>query len=214
MCQHFAQNERGRQLPHGVAGRLARINEDWLPPTEAGKPNACCVVRPSKVSQYRCLAATVARGSDSRKVNLFCRVYAWDSSDSLVHHSDFNLQPLDLVLAVFLSLASREIPNDSPPELDSSSEPNNRPGPKHSAVARERQQPVGLLSMGSIPLQRIESRCPLHTALPEPLRSARVVFRDLDGLLHLDPFRSLLRKPLMGFLPFRGSPALTGPAHH
>ena len=66
----------------------------------------------------------------------------------MVHHSDFNLQPLDLALAVFLSRASREVPKHSPPELDSSSESNKRPGPERSAAARERQQPAGLLSYG------------------------------------------------------------------
>lgn len=36
--------------------------------------------------------------------------------------------------------------------------------------------PPGPFLMGSIPLQRIQSRCPLHAALPQPLRSARAVF--------------------------------------
>ena len=178
MCQRLAQNERGRQLPHGVAGRLARINEDWLPPTEVGKPNASCVVHPSKVSQYRCSSATVTRGSDSREVDLFCRVYTRDSSDSSVHHLDFNLQPLGLVPAVFLSRAFREVPKHSPPELDPSSEPNKRPGPKRSTVARERQQPIGLLSYGfhSPPAYSVEVSTPhglTSAATFRPRRFAR-----------------------------------------
>jgi hypothetical protein len=189
-------------------------NEDWLPPTETGKPNASCVTHPSKVSQYRNSSPPVTRRRDSRGVNLSCRVYARNSSDSLVRHSDFDLKSLDLIPAVFLSQAFREIPNDSPPGLNSPSEPNERPGPKRPTITRERWQPAGLLSLGLIPLQRIESKRPLHTALPQPLRSAHAVSHDLDGLLHFDPFRGLPRKPLMGFLPFRGPPAPAGPAHH
>lgn len=66
----------------------------------------------------------------------------------MVRHSDFNLQLLNLVLAVFLSRASREVPKHSPPELDSPSESNKRPGPKRSTVTREQRQPTGLLSYG------------------------------------------------------------------
>ena len=67
--------------------------------------------------------------------------------------------------------------------------------------------------MGFHSLQRLSAKCPLITTLPQSLCSARAVSHDLDGLLHFAPLRGFPRIPLLGFVPFRGLPALTGQFH-
>ena len=78
-------------------------SEDWLPPAETGKPNASNVTCPSKVSQYRKPAPPVTRWRRSHGVCLFLRVYTQDGSGSLVRHTDFDLQFLNLAPVVFPS---------------------------------------------------------------------------------------------------------------
>jgi len=48
-------------------------------------------------------------------VGVSCEVYTLDGSGPLVHRSGFDLQPLDLILAVFPPRASRRLPEHSLP---------------------------------------------------------------------------------------------------
>jgi hypothetical protein len=66
-------------------------SEDWPPLAKARKPNASCVTRPSKVSQCRRFDPPVTRRVHSHEVDSSFRVYAQNSSDSLVRHSDSSL---------------------------------------------------------------------------------------------------------------------------
>jgi hypothetical protein len=71
--------------------RFPESSEDWLPLAEARKPNASYVTRPSKVSQYRRPAPPVTRRLHSHEIDSSFRVYAQNSSESLVFHSNFSL---------------------------------------------------------------------------------------------------------------------------